>query len=53
MATLSMQAIAQLAQVKRPVVSMWRTRFASGERPFPSPVANQPLLFDATEVGAW
>ena len=51
--TLSMQAIADLAQVKRPVVSVWRTRYADSDRPFPVPVQEDPLRFDAQEVAEW
>ncbi|MFZ2526520.1 MAG: DNA-binding protein [Rhodococcus sp. (in: high G+C Gram-positive bacteria)] len=53
MQTLTMQGIADLAQVQRPVVSVWRTRFARADHPFPSPVAEQPLRFDADEVARW
>lgn len=53
MATITMQGIASLANVKRPVVSMWRTRFATSDLPFPAPVNEEPLLFDADEVGQW
>lgn len=53
MQTLGMQGIADLAQVKRPVVSMWRTRYATSDLPFPAPVQNDPLRFDAAEVAAW
>lgn len=53
MQTITMQGIADLAQVKRPVVSMWRTRFAHSEFPFPPPVEKGPLLFDAAEVAQW
>ncbi|MGO1950730.1 MAG: hypothetical protein ACTH1D_13925 [Mycobacteriaceae bacterium] len=51
--TLSMQAIADLAQVKRPVVSVWRTRYADSDHPFPTPVQENPLRFDAHEVAEW
>ncbi|MBD1320567.1 hypothetical protein [Gordonia hankookensis] len=53
MSTLTMQAIAELAQVKRPVVSMWRSRFAMSDTPFPAPMGGNPLLFDAGQVAAW
>ncbi|MCJ7857681.1 hypothetical protein [Corynebacterium kalidii] len=52
-ATLSMQAISDLAQVKRPVVSLWRSRYAESDTPFPSPVQTDPLRFDASEVADW
>jgi hypothetical protein len=48
-----MQGIADLAQVKRPVVSVWRTRYADSEHPFPAPVQEDPLRFDAHEVAEW
>ncbi|MGO1971413.1 MAG: hypothetical protein ACTH2Q_00495 [Propionibacteriaceae bacterium] len=53
MATITMQGIAVLAQVKRPVVSMWRSRFATSEPPFPAPTGERPLRFDAREVAQW
>ena len=53
MQTITMQGIADLAWVKRPVVSMWRTRFAQSEFPFPSPAGEAPLVFDAAEVALW
>ncbi len=51
--TLSMQAIADLARVKRPVVSVWRTRYVDSDHPFPTPVQERPLRFDAHEVAEW
>ena len=47
--------IAMLAKVRRPVVSMWRTRAAATARPFPSPAAsiNGHDTFDAAEVARW
>lgn len=53
MQTLTMQGIADLARVQRPVVSMWRSRFADSERPFPAPTSGDRLLFDAAEVSRW
>ena len=53
MATITMQGIADLAGVKRPVVPMWRKRFADSGNPFPAPLDNAKLKFDATEVGQW
>lgn len=53
--TLTMPDVAELAQVKRAVVSMWRRRYANGALPFPAPVdaeAKQPR-FRAVEVAAW
>lgn len=52
-AALSMQGIADLARVQRPVVSMWRSRFQASDRPFPDPLQVHPLLFDAEEVATW
>jgi hypothetical protein len=49
---MSMWEIAQLAQVKRPVVTTWRRR----HRDFPQPaaeLASQQLLFDGEQVVAW
>ena len=52
---LSLSGVAELAKVRRPVASMWRTRFMSGDDAFPSPVAlsaGSPL-FEASEVAYW
>lgn len=53
MATITMQGIAALARVKRPVVSTWRRRFANGPARFPDPVDAGALTFDAEEVARW
>lgn len=54
MQTLTMQGIADLAQVRRPVVSVWRSRYpATSAAPFPSPASDDALRFDAAEVAAW
>lgn len=52
---LGMADIALLAQVQRPVVTSWRSRYAASERPFPPPVvsARGQLLFDAADIAAW
>ncbi|NGN82160.1 hypothetical protein G6N77_01585 [Arthrobacter silviterrae] len=52
---MSLAEIAALARVKRPVVSMWRTRSANTPAPFPDPVRvlRGQQLFDALEVGTW
>ncbi|MFZ3415745.1 hypothetical protein [Arthrobacter sp. 3Tela_A] len=52
---ISLSDVASLARVQRAVVSMWRTRFRSKERPFPAPVTQTggQELFDAHEVAAW
>ncbi|WP_061917129.1 hypothetical protein [Dietzia papillomatosis] len=53
METLTMQQVAALAGVKRPVVSVWRSRSAGSEHPFPAPVDPARLVFSADEVGSW
>lgn len=53
MQTLSMAGVAELAGVQRPVVSMWRSRSASTDRPFPAPLTDDPLTFDADKVAHW
>jgi hypothetical protein len=53
MDTLSMQDIADLADVARPVVTVWRNRYAQSGVPFPEPVAGYGLTFDAAEVAEW
>ena len=52
---LSMSEIASLARVRRPVVSMWRTRAATSDLPFPDPVTGSgvPALFDSEQVVRW
>ena len=52
---ISLSGIAALARVQRPVVSMWRQRFAATPHAFPSPVSAiaSRLRFDAAEVAAW
>lgn len=52
---MTMSDIAALARVKRPVVSVWRTRAADTAHPFPAPVTQRrgQALFDAGEVGEW
>ncbi|MBG6181670.1 hypothetical protein [Arthrobacter sp. CAN_A1] len=54
-ADLSLADVARLAQVKRPVVSMWRRRYRDADLPFPSPTtgsAGHPA-FDVGEVAQW
>src|SRR5699024_3344868 len=48
-----MQSIADLTQVRREVVSMWRTRSAGSEHPFPPSLSSQELVFEAGQVAAW
>lgn len=52
---LTLAGVARLAGVKRPVVSMWRTRLAASDAPFPASVSNDRgvELFDAVEVANW
>lgn len=51
----SMSEIAQLARVRREVVSVWRSRHAQSGQPFPAPVASESGQdrFDVTEVARW
>ncbi|WP_404444477.1 hypothetical protein LG315_11960 [Microbacterium marinum] len=50
-----LSGVARLAGVQRAVVSMWRTRSAGGDDPFPQPVASDTgrMRFDADEVADW
>ena len=52
---MTLSDVAALAQVQRPVVSMWRKRSAASAHPFPAPAAldGGRELFDADQVGAW
>jgi hypothetical protein len=52
---MTMSDIADLARVQRPVVSVWRTRSAHTDRPFPQPVTHRggQELFDAGHVATW
>lgn len=52
---LTLPDVAALARVQRPVVSMWRTRSAGTDRPFPEPAVRSgaQVLFDAYEVADW
>ncbi|MBG6059910.1 hypothetical protein RCH16_003394 [Cryobacterium sp. MP_M5] len=52
---MTMSDIAALARVQRPVVSVWRTRAARSDTPFPTPVSRRrgQELFDAHQVGVW
>lgn len=47
--TLTMQQVADLARVQRPVVSVWRKRHAD----FPEPTTIAPVTFDAGSVAEW
>ncbi len=56
---LTLADVAELAHVRRPVVSVWRRRHASGPAPFPAPVGaprgnrSEPLRFRASDVADW
>lgn len=52
---LSLRGIAALAGVQRPVVSVWRSRSAESDTPFPPTVdrRGQVELFDADDVVSW
>ncbi len=52
---LSLSDIARLAQVRRPVVSTWRTRAAASDLPFPAPLegAVGEERFDVEAIVEW
>ncbi|WP_262847600.1 hypothetical protein [Mumia quercus] len=52
---LASSDVALLAGVRRPVVSMWRSRTAGSDRPFPAPrqISGRTEMFDAYEVADW
>lgn len=52
---ISLAEIAALTRVKRPVVSMWRSRSQDSTTPFPDPVQlnRGQQLFDAEQVRDW
>lgn len=52
---MTLSDVAALAQVQRPVVSMWRKRSAGSAHPFPEPTAQEGgrELFDANQVAGW
>lgn len=52
MKTLTMQNIAELASVERPVVSVWRKRYAHSDHPFPDPIPGT-MVFDVAAVADW
>lgn len=55
-AVLSLTAIASLAGVQRPVVTVWRRRYAASADPFPAPVtctATGQELFCVHDVVSW
>lgn len=47
--------IARLTQVQRPVVSMWRTRSATSDHPFPASIATEhgQEYFEVDEIVSW
>lgn len=52
---IDLTGVARLAGVKRPVASMWRSRFASTSDPFPPAVSEKSgrLQFEAQSVADW
>lgn len=52
---LGMSDIATLAQVQRPVVSMWARRYSGEDRPFPAPIRNMAphRMYDGNEIVRW
>ncbi|MGY3379449.1 hypothetical protein ACVWYS_001406 [Arthrobacter sp. TE12231] len=52
---MTLSDVAALAQVQRPVVSMWRKRSAATSHPFPEPAGldGGRELFDADHIAAW
>lgn len=52
---MTLTDVAALAQVQRPVVSMWRKRSAGSAHPFPEPVSLDGglELFDSDHIAAW
>ncbi|MDI3195756.1 hypothetical protein QK290_15600 [Pseudarthrobacter sp. AL07] len=52
---MTLSDVASLAQVQRPVVSMWRKRSSGGPLPFPTAAShvNGVEMFDADHITAW
>lgn len=52
---IDLAGVARLADVRRPVASVWRTRFASSTDPFPPAVTEKGgrALFDAMSIAQW
>ncbi|WP_232085203.1 hypothetical protein, partial [Arthrobacter sp. SO5] len=52
---MTLSDVAALAQVQRPVVSMWRKRSIGSAHPFPEPAALEGgrELFDAGHIASW
>ncbi|UEJ82925.1 hypothetical protein Bra3105_00905 [Brachybacterium halotolerans subsp. kimchii] len=53
MPTLTMQQIADAAQVRRPVVTTWRRRYADTDHPFPAALDDGTGRFDADAIATW
>ncbi|QIM19544.1 hypothetical protein G7066_14920 [Leucobacter coleopterorum] len=54
--TITMQGIADLTRVRRPVISMWRSRYADTQYPFPAPISIEESgaqRFLVAEVNRW
>src|SRR5699024_10367711 len=51
--TLTMQSIADLTQVRRAGVSLWRPRPAGSQRPIRPALSPQGLVFEPGQVAAW
>ncbi|WP_026552195.1 hypothetical protein [Arthrobacter sp. H20] len=54
-ADMSLADVARLAQVARPVVSMWRRRYRDADLPFPAPAnsSSSHPTYDSTEISRW
>ncbi len=52
---IDLAGVARLADVRRPVATVWRTRFATATDPFPPPVSEKGgrAFFDALSVAQW
>ncbi|MFB9308624.1 hypothetical protein BJY17_001909 [Agromyces hippuratus] len=52
---IDLTGVARLAGVQRPTASVWRTRFAATDDPFPQAVAERSgrPVFDASQVAEW
>ena len=52
---IDLAGVARLADVRRPVASVWRSRYASGADPFPRAVSSDRgrPLFDVLSIAEW
>ena len=52
---MTLSDVSELARVQRPVVSVWRSRAAHSQSPFPPAVTQRggQDLFDAQDVATW